>query len=237
VTTTIFWAGDSTASLKRISAYPETGIGQLFDYYLREGVFIENHAMNGRSTKSFLDEGRLVPIAERLRPGDYLFIQFGHNDQKIDMPERYAAADSDFRANLKIFIDVARTARATPVLISPVARRELDELGNLLPQAHAAYGEAARLVAEETGVAFVDLTASSIELLVNVGLENAKRWFMHLAPGEFPSHPEGLADNTHLRPEGALAFGALLAQGLLELGYPYAGLVNEFAASVDPAKF
>ena len=233
---TIFWASDSTVSNKRIDAFPEMGIGQVFDYYLRgvsdgtEGalesrVFVENHALNGRSTKSFIADGRLAAMAERMRPGDFMFIQFGHNDEKIDNPERYANPTGEYPQNLLEFLEVARGRQVTPVILSPIVRRVFDEAGNLGPQTHAAYADAARQVAAEQNVAFIDLFGLSGELLVAVGPEVSKQWFMHLAPGEFPNYPDGLTDNTHLRLPGALAFGGLIAKGLRNFGGSYADLI------------
>ena len=99
---TIFWAGDSTVQTNNYATYPQTGIGQVFSLFLREGYQVENHAKNGRSTKSFLDEGRLAVIEQRLGEGDFLFIQFGHNDEKSEDPSRYTDPFSSFMENLEI---------------------------------------------------------------------------------------------------------------------------------------
>lgn len=220
---TIFWAGDSTVKQNSILTYPQTGIGQLFDRYIKRcEVQIENHAENGRSTKQFLDEGRLAPICERMQPGDFLFIQFGHNDSKIEDPARYAAPDGEYAANLERFVNAARSKGATPVLITPLARRLFHD-----PRmSHAPYAESMKRTAKRLDVALVDLNAMSEQLVDELG-EGAKAYYMNLPAGEYKHYPDGLTDNTHLRPEGALAFGALIAKGLYELGGAYAALLSE----------
>ena len=212
---TIFWAGDSTVSRKSILVYPETGIGQMFDRFVRQfDVQIENHAVNGRSTKQFLDEGRLMPIYDRMRPGDYLFVQFGHNDEKREDPARYADPDGAYCQNLEKFVNAARNKGATPVFITPVARR-------LFPNPamnHGAYAAAMKRTAARLGVALIDLTRLG---------EDSKRLYMNLPAGVYPHFPDGLTDNTHLTPEGALTYAALVARGLGELGGEYAALLSD----------
>jgi len=119
----IFWAADSTVQTNDITTYPQTGIGQVFSLYTRDGVVVSNHAKNGRSTKSFMDEGRLDVIDGQISEGDFLFIQFGHNDEKNEDPTRYTEPYSTFMENLKAYIDVARKHKANPVLITPLKRR------------------------------------------------------------------------------------------------------------------
>ena len=221
--TTIFWAGDSTVRRNSMLTYPQTGIGQFFDRFVkRVDVQIENHAENGRSTKSFLDEGRLVPIYDRMKEGDFLFIQFGHNDAKLDDPARYADPDVEYVQNLEKFVNAARNKGAIPVLITPLTRRLFREPG----MSHGPWSESMRRTAKRLDVALIDLTAMSEELVDKLG-EEAKAFYMHLPVGVYPHYPDGLTDNTHLRPEGALAFGALIAQRLHELGGVYAALLSE----------
>ena len=219
--TTIFWAGDSTVKQNSILTYPQTGIGQVFDRYTkRTEVQIENHAENGRSTKQFLDEGRLVPIYDRMQPGDFLFIQFGHNDAKIEDPARYTDPDGEYAENLERFVNAARNKGATPVLITPLARRLFREPH----MSHAPYANSMKRVAEKLGVALIDLNAMSEALVDELG-EQAKDYYMNLPAGAYPHYPDGLVDNTHLKPDGAMAFGALIAKGLHELGGAYAALL------------
>ena len=126
--------------------------------YLSETVTVFSHAKNGRSTKSFLDEGRFDAVERALLPGDFLFIQFGHNDAKAD-PARQTDPDTTFRENLMRFVDAARAAGAYPVLITPIARRLFDDQGNFRPGSHGPYPEAIRQVGAQAGVPVIDLTA------------------------------------------------------------------------------
>lgn len=224
--TTIFWAGDSTVKQNSILTYPQTGIGQLFNRYTRRyEVVIDNHAENGRSTKSFLDEGRLAVIYDRMQAGDFLFVQFGHNDEKATDPARYADPDGEFVENLKRFVNAARNKGATPVFITPVTRRTFRDPSS--QYTHTAHAEAMRRAAKRMDVALVDLCRMSEELVDSLGDEASKAYYLHLPAGTYPHFPDGLVDNTHLRPEGALAFGGLLARGLYELGGKYAALLCE----------
>ena len=116
---TIYWASDSTVQYNDILTYPQTGMGQVLNLFLKPDVIVSNHAKNGRSTKSFIDESRMVPIYDRITEGDFLFIQFGHNDEKINDPTRYTDAEGEYRVNLEKFVNVARNKKAVPVIITP----------------------------------------------------------------------------------------------------------------------
>lgn len=222
---TIFWAGDSTVKQNSIATYPQTGLGQGMSRYLRPDVRMENHAENGRSTKSFIDEGRLEPIAERIAEGDFLFIQFGHNDEKVDDPVRYADPETAFPANLERFVSVARDKGAYPVIITPLTRYARNAPG--AKWAHDRWAEAARKTAGRLGVALIDLTAMSEELVDGLGEEARVNYYMNIPAGIHPAFPEGLKDNTHLQPLGATVFAGLIAKGLCELGGIYAALLSE----------
>src|SRR5215467_3078270 len=129
----IYLAGDSTMAQKTADKRPETGWGEyLQSQFDNAKIRIENHAQNGRSTKSFIDEGRWQTIVERLRKGDYVFIEFGHNDEKSEDPTRYAAPRTDYRNNLIRFITDVRRKQAFPVLLTPIVRRRFNEKGELL---------------------------------------------------------------------------------------------------------
>ena len=206
--TTVYYIGDSTVARNNIHSYPQTGMSQALALYLTERVRIESHAKNGRSTKSFLDEGRFEPVKAAMQPGDFLFIQFGHNDEKPD-EARHTDPDTTFRDNLRLFIRAAKDAGACPVLMTPIARRLFDEAGNFLPGSHGAYPDAVRQVGAETGVPVIDLTAATERFLAELGDELSKPLFM------WPK------DNTHLKPEGAVTMAGFLAGGLQELGKPY----------------
>lgn len=224
---TIYWAGDSTVAYNSILTYPQTGIGQAFSLFVKREIQIENHAMNGRSTKSFMDEARLAAIEARIGKGDFLFIQFGHNDEKRQDPSRYTEPYSSFKANLAAYVDVARSHGAYPVLITPLERRCFQEDGTLGTGEHTDYVKGMKQTAEELKVALVDLHARSRKVLAEAGPEVSKKFYMHLEPGRYESHPEGLVDNTHLQYAGAVTYGKCIAEGLRELGGIYRDLLIE----------
>lgn len=225
----IFWAGDSTVKYNRIDTYPQTGIGQVLGLYLKPKVQIFDMAENGRSTKSFIDEGRLADIEKELEPGDFFFVQFGHNDEKVDDPLRYTKCYGGFQENLQIYIRAARQRKAYPVLLSPIERRRFDEHGNFMAGTHGQYPEAMHQTAQKEQVPFIDMTEKTGQLLAREGKEKTAGFFMHIKPGEFPGtrYENGLTDDTHLRYEGAVKIAGLVAEGLWELGGRYRELVLE----------
>ncbi len=232
----IFWAGDSTSACNKAHRYPQTGIAQAFDRYTMPDVVVYNHAYNGRSTKSFIDDGRLRRIESEIKKEDFLFIQFGHNDEKISDPSRYTDPNGEFKDNLLKYINAARNKGAYPLLITPLERRSFDTDGiHLKPSEHRVYVEAIREVALRENVPLIDLFESSRKFIELTGDEPSKKYFMHIAPGEVAWLPEGLnTDNTHLRYEGAMKFGELLARELGKLPKPYGSLVDlEVFAELD----
>lgn len=224
---TIYWAGDSTVQTNDITTFPQTGIGQVFSLYLKEGFRVSNHAKNGRSTKSFLDEGRLAAIDGQISEGDFLFIQFGHNDEKSADPTRYTVPGGTFNENLRIYIDTARRHGAHPVLITPLERRCFGSGDQLGEGAHLPYVEAMKQVAREEDVPLVDLYTKSRSRMNEAGAVVTMGWFMNLAPHAYKSCPEGKVDNTHLQYLGAVTFAGLVAEGLRECGGIYAEMILE----------
>ncbi len=222
---TIFWAADSTVQTNHFSTYPQTGIGQVFPLFIKDEYRVENHAKNGRSTKSFIDEGRLEAIKERIGEGDFLFIQFGHNDEKKDDPARYTEPFSSYMKNLETFIAVARENGAHPVLITPLERRWFDEDGRLRAGQHGDYVAAMKQTAENCNVPLVDLYSMSRAALEKAGEVSSRRWYMYFPAGEYASHPEESLDNTHLRYDGAVNYAGMIAKGLKELGGIYAEML------------
>lgn len=223
----IFWAGDSTVQTNDITTYPQTGIGQVFCLYTKEGVQIADHARNGRSTKSFMDEGRLAAIDEQIREGDFLFVQFGHNDEKIEDPARYTEPFSTFMENLASFISVAREHGAHPVLITPLERRCFVDGKHLGVGAHSDYVAAMKQTADREGTPLIDLYSMSRSALKKAGEQGSRRWYMYFDKGLYERYPGGMTDNTHLRYEGAVLFAGFIARGLYELGGIYRGLLIE----------
>lgn len=221
----IFWAADSTVQTNNITTYPQTGIGQVFPLYIKDGITVVNHAKNGRSTKSFLDEGRLQKIEEEIGAGDYLFIQFGHNDEKQEDPARYTEPFSTYMENLEIYINVARRHGAYPVLITPLERRCFLDEKHLGIGAHSDYVAAMKQTAEKCNVPLVDLYSMSRSELKKAGEPASRKWYMYFEEGEYKNYPEGKADNTHLRYDGAVMYAGLIARGLKELGGHYKDLL------------
>ena len=204
----IFLAGDSTMSIKETKAYPETGWGMPFVYFWDSTVQVVNRAKNGRSTKTFLSEGLWKSIYEEAREGDYVFIQFGHNDESKEKGERYATPDT-FKMILTRFIIETREKKAIPVLFTPVSRRKFDKEGKALPT-HEIYSALVKEVAKEQNVLLIDLDEKSRALYQQFGVENSKLLFVQLKPGEHPNYPEGKEDNTHFNELGARLIAQLI---------------------------
>ena len=209
----LYYIGDSTVAFNKIHTYPQTGMSQGLPLYLRDEVQVISLAKNGRSTKSFLDEGRFVPAQQGLGQGDFLLIQFGHNDEKDD-PARHTDPNGSFRDNLRYFIGEARARGAYPVLITPIARRLFDENGVFRPGSHGPYPDAVRQVGQEENVPVADLTALTEAFLEGLGDEASKPLFV------WPK------DNTHLKAEGAVRMAGFLAQELRRFGGIYADLLD-----------
>jgi len=209
---TIYMVGNSTMSDKPFNdGNPEKGWGQIFPVYFKKGIRIENHAVNGRSTKSFLDEGRWEVVQERITPGDYIIIEFGHNDAKQEDPKRFAEAQTTYRWNLEKFVDETRDNGGIPILATPIVRRRFDEKG-IFYDVHGEYPEVVREVAEEKNVILLDLHEKSEAMLIQYGEENSKQLFLHIAPGEYSSLPDGKTDDTHFSGTGAFRICDFVAQ-------------------------
>jgi lysophospholipase L1-like esterase len=198
---TIWLIGDSTVCNYDKKHYPQTGWGQILPELCKPGVQVRNHAIGGRSTKSFLDEKRWDKVLANLRPNDYVMIQFGHNDQKENKPEIYAPADSLYRELLKKYIAETRAKGAHPVLVTSVCRRlyKNDKIYNSL----GTYPEAMKAVGAETGTPVIDLNAISLQKFNEIGVEGTKEIFMHLPAGKYEGWPEGRTDNSHFQEAGA----------------------------------
>lgn len=223
----LFYAGDSTVKFNKIDTYPQMGLSQGIQLYLKDDVVVRSYAENGRSTKSFINEGRLSRIAEEISEGDFLFIEFGHNDEKEADPTRYAAAETDYKDNLKKFVSVAKEHGAYPVIITPVARRVFDENGKISPT-HGKYPACAIEAAKECGVPYIDLTSVSERYLESVGDYASRPMYVY---------PK---DNSHLTMHGAVVFSGFIADGLRRIGEPYAGLLvpqdTSFARNYNDAE-
>jgi lysophospholipase L1-like esterase len=197
----IYLVGDSTMADKQVKAYPETGWGMIFSkFFDTTSTAVYNHAQNGRSTQSFLDENRWTPILDNLHDGDIVLVQFGHNDEV--KTKATFTTEKQFQANLLKYVTESRAKGAIPVLITPVARRRFDSSGKV-QGTHQVYSELVREVAKQNNVLLIDLDVKSQQMLQTFGAENSKWLFNHLKAGEHPNYPEGKADDTHFSELGA----------------------------------
>jgi lysophospholipase L1-like esterase len=204
----VYLIGDSTMSNKEVRAYPETGWGMPFAYFFDATVTVDNRAKNGRSTKTFISEGLWQPVENDLKESDYVFIQFGHNDEVKEKVDRYTPPD-DYKANLIRFVAETRAKRANPVLLTPVTRRRFDASGHIM-ETHEIYSNLVRSVAKELSVPLIDLDKKSQALLQQYGTENSKLLFDYLEPDEHPNYPEGKQDDTHFNELGARKIAELV---------------------------
>lgn len=221
----IFLIGDSTMANKLPFDAPETGWGTILPQFFSDAVEIQNHAVNGRSTKSFRREGRWSTVLERMRPGDWVLIQFGHNDAKASDTSRYAAPQTDFRKNLTLFIEETRAKGGNVLLLTPVVRRKFDENGQFL-DTHGEYPQVVKDVAKAMKVEVFDLHAKSRELVEKAGVEASKQLFMHLPGKMYVKFPDGKIDDTHFSPYGATMMARLVAEGIYKINNPLTALLK-----------
>ena len=238
--TTIFMIGDSTMANKDISnGKQERGWGMALQcYFDPDYVHIDNHAVNGRSTLSFINEGRWQKVLDKMKPGDYVVIQFGHNDEKAPA-DRHTDPGSTFDYNLAKFVRETREHGGTPILMNCVVRRNFfvvapenddDEKlrtqtfkdgvkmveGDTLVDTHGLYAVAPRDVAQRMNCLFVDANQLTHDLEQGLGTEASKRLHMWFLPGQEPSEPKGKQDNTHYNIYGAHQVARLLADAMCQ---------------------
>jgi lysophospholipase L1-like esterase len=212
---TVYLAGDSTMASKQPDRRPETGWGEMLQKYFDPGkVVIENHAQNGRSTKTFISEGRWQTIVDKLKKGDFVFVQFGHNDESKDKGERYTPPE-DFKKNLIRFIADVHEKKANIILLTPVMRRRFDA-NDRFYDTHGEYPDLVRTVAKDQKALLIDMHRMSEAVMVKYGREDSKVLFLQLKPGENPNYPNGVDDNTHFSPLGAEKMAHLVVEGIEE---------------------
>ncbi len=211
--TTLYIIGDSTAANKDPKTYPETGWGMALQSFFKADVTVDNRALNGRSTKSFRAEKRWDPILAQLNPGDYVFIEFGHNDEKVDKPT-VGVSLADFKINLINYVKETRSKKALPVLLTPISRRSFKN--GVLIDSHGDYPRITRQVADSLQVPLIDMLVKTESLLNRLGEESSIKLFNHVDSGNV-NYPAGKKDNTHLSPEGAKQVAGLVVKGIKEL--------------------
>jgi len=197
----LYLAGDSTMANKPLDL-PERGWGMALGTFFKDPATVQNHAMNGRSTRSFITEGRWEKITSALNTGDAVIIQFGHNDEKIEDPKRGTDPKTTFPDNLRRFVRDVRAKGASPILATPVCRRKFDATGKLVAT-HGAYPDAIRRVAAEEKVPLLELETATAQWLQAEGNEPTKKYFMWIDPGTFAQLPDGKKDDTHFVAAGA----------------------------------
>lgn len=212
----IYIAGDSTAEAKPQHERPMSGWGEYLEDFLDSNIQVSNQAIGGRSTKSFLDQQRLDAILDDIKEGDYLLIQFGHNDQKIEDPTRYTEPYGTYQENLKLYIEETRKKKAVPVLLSSISRRDFIE-GKINRESLGDYPKAMKEVSESEEVDFLDMNQLSADYIESLGEEKSKDLFLHLKPNEYPNYPEGLEDNTHFSEHGGRVFAEMIAEELVKV--------------------
>jgi len=215
----IYLAGGSTIADKTPNRFPETGWGEVIGHYFTSEVKIINCAANGSSTKTFINQKRWEKLINRLAKGDYVFIGFGHNDEKLDRP-LVGSTLQEYEVNLIKFVREVKHKKAIPVLMTPLMRRSAKK--GVFYNSHGSYPAVVRRVAVSENVALIDMLEKSRNLLQNTGVSESKKFFLHAQPGELVNYPNGIKDNTHLSNVGAFEMAKLVVEGIRELKLPLA---------------
>lgn len=209
---TVFIIGDSTAANKQPKAFPETGWGMELQSFFKNEVKVDNRALNGRSTKSFINEKRWEAVLGELKEGDFVLIEFGHNDEKIEKPEVGSSLE-DYKINLVKYIKETQAKKANPILLTPIARRNFKN--GLLIGTHKGYPDVVRKLADSLHIPLIDMERKTEELLTKMGDVPSIKLFNHVDSGHV-NYPKGKKDDTHLSPEGAKSFAGLVVDGIRE---------------------
>lgn len=217
MTTTIYMSGDSTAAHKEADKRPETGWFEKLGLFLPDDITTKNYAFNGASTKTFLKKGKLDQIDANIKENDYLLIQFGHNDQKVETPDWGTTLD-EYQHNLQKLVDTAKRHNAIPVILSSIVRRKFD--GPKLINSLGKYPEVAHKVASDNNITFIDLNTITYDALQKLGPEKGKSWYLNVNHSK--NYPNGVHDNTHLNPDGATTIAHFVAVELSKSNLPIA---------------
>jgi lysophospholipase L1-like esterase len=228
---TVHMAGDSTMSIKDPKDYPETGWGVPFATFFNERVRVVNYAQNGRSTRTFIEEGRWHNLISSVRAGDYVIIQFGHNDESEKKVDRYTTPEQ-FKKNLNRFIQDVQKKNATPILLTSIVRRHFNKNGRLT-HTHPYSTLVRELVAELSGMPnlqFIDMEKITWAHFENMGNRDSSLRFMHIPANTHPNYPNGVRDDTHLNAFGAREVAQLFLRALTQQQHPLAAMTR----AVDP---
>ncbi|MGJ9383825.1 rhamnogalacturonan acetylesterase [Salipaludibacillus sp. CF4.18] len=213
---TVYVASDSTAQTYKRDLKPQAGWGQMLPSYFNKKLTIANHAIGGRSSRTFYTEGRLDNILRELKPRDFVLIQFGHNDATSFVPERYTPV-ADFKEYMKTYVTGVRQRAGIPILITPVGRRDFDTETEKFNTSFPEYKQAMEEISKDLDVLLVDLNTSSREYYDELGPEGTRSVFLHVDEGTYSAFPEGKIDDTHFQEYGADQIAKLLSEGLVKL--------------------
>lgn len=212
---TLYLVGDSTMADKPALDYPERGWGQLLPEFVQAPLKVENHAVNGRSSKSFIEEGRWSVVTRKLQADDWVIIQFGHNDEKVNSPERYTTPQGNYRENLLRMVQETRAKGANPILATSVARRKWDAPGRSLVPTHGAYPDVVRALAMRENVPLLEMEWATTQLEESLGVEGSKQLHLWFEAGAVSAAPDGLKDDTHYSEAGARRVAAMAVDLIL----------------------
>ena len=239
-TVTLFTIGDSTMSIYHPPSLI-VGWAQVLPDYFTSSVTVVDAAISGRSSKSFIDEGHWDEVIKQVKPGDFVVIQFGHNDEKSDSL-RHTDPYTTFTANLKKFVDETRAKGGNPILCTPIVRRYFNSDSTLM-FTHGKYPDAVRKLAASSDVPLVDMELKTKALVESYGPDSSKQLYDFVAPGQSPLYPNGVEDNTHLSEKGALEFAKLFIEGIKELNLGLSNFIKSGTVTGDtngnlsPAKY
>lgn len=227
---TVFLAGNSTVVDQ--DNEPWASWGQMIPRFFDEHVCFANYAESGERADTFIKAGRLKKALTQMKKGDYMFIEFGHNDQKLKGPGK--GAYYSFASNLKYFVDVVRAKGGIPVFVTPTQRRSFDNSGKIR-ETHEDYPDAMRWVAQREGVQVIELHDMTRVFYEAMGVEPSKKAFVHYPAGTYPNQTKDLADNTHFNPYGAYEIAKCVIEGIKQLNLPWVKYLREDYHSFNPA--
>lgn len=213
----IYMIGDSIMQYNNIFGYPQVGWGQVLHLFTGNNYLVEDHARNGRSTKSFIDEGRFDRVLNKMEKGDFLIVQFGHNDEKDD-PLRHTDPNGSYLDNLAYFANSAKEKGAHVVFATSVTRRKFEN--GVCVDTHKGYPQAMLKWCNENNYTCIDLNQITLDLYNKLGEEETKKFHMIFGPNEFPNYPEGKSDNSHLVMAGALMVCEAFVRGIFKTNDP-----------------
>lgn len=197
----IWMIGDSTMAIKKIERHPESGWGVALSDYVTQKAVVHNHAASGRSTLSFITEGRWKSVSDSLQKGDYVIIQFGHNDEKTE-PKLHTEPFGAFKKNLKKFIDETREKGAVPIVCSSIVRRQFDKTQKLI-DSHGDYIKATKEIALETNATYIDMEAATRKMVSDMGPDKSREIYNFIGKKQ---------DSTHLNVKGAKVVASLFVE-------------------------